>query len=221
MSTTDTTLQQFSPPSSSRKEEPYRIHEPSSNSTPMLEINCSPGRRLQEEQPNCQKLIKTENLTVQPPLTPPVKKESTMEDVRIGHLRTSLTLAVAMKVATSPAASSFPDDFWAPFIDQEEYEGKKMLEERQRQIARWQARMTNERNAATGNRFCQVIINVFHWFLKTCFRLVFLLLLASVLNAPYFRSVFESLVLIGRLVLGMGLWFHVFVMGIVSIRPGS
>ena len=40
--------------------------------------------------------------------------------------RTPLTLAIAMKAATSPTPSSFPDSFWNLFIEQEEYDRKQM-----------------------------------------------------------------------------------------------
>ena len=227
-----TTVQHFSSPARKPEEETFRLHKPSDYSTPLRETHCSPGHRLQEQQQS-RKSSKDEKLAsrekARAAVTTPGKSDNNLEVVKTANIqpelqRTSLSLAVAMKVATSPTGSGFPDEFWAPFVEQEEYDRKKLLklqqDHQERQRARRQAKAVTTTPAIrqSSNKFGKVIMSLFRWFLQTCVQLGCILFLCSLLDAPYFRPVFEGLVYVGRLVLGLSLWFHVFIME--AVLPG-
>lgn len=223
-----TVVQRLYSPSNKQEEDTFRLHKPSGYSTPSREPKCSPsssGRRLQEEpKSSSKKMSKAEKLALREKarvaMTPPFNNGNNRglktADIQPKAQRTSLSLAVAMTIATSPTMSSFPDEFWAPFVEQDEYDRNKMFIKK---AVRQEAKAVKISTPVTVHRSNKVpgkvILSLFQWFLAACFQMACILFLFSLWDVPYFRPIFEGLVELGQLIVGLSWWLHICITDLV------
>ncbi|CAB9524033.1 expressed unknown protein [Seminavis robusta] len=160
--------------------------------------------------------------------SPPQKEE---EDENMDHQmrpqRTPLSMAIAMKAATSPALSSFPDSFWTPFLEQEEYNRQKLYgstaavnsptprklqfhDENNNKPRRKQVKPKNGA-APKKPKSSFGIVTIFRAILNQLVYLATVSFVTSLMYVPYLRPIFEVMAFLGRLLLGFALGVFVFV----------
>ena len=152
-----------------------------------------------------------------------IRQEEEME-YQTKSQRTSFSMAIAMKAATSTTVASFPDSFWTPFLEQEEYDRQKreMLLLKNREIRRQRHQPEKGAGTRTARNFklslpalvgsthqwVAAISNALHAGLVICLYLILALFLFSFLDAPYLRKFVDSTAMFGQVVLGLALWLY-------------
>lgn len=140
--------------------------------------------------------------------------------------RASLSMAIAMKAGTSPTLSSFPDSFWVPFLEQEEYDRQQMsrLVEQNQLRRRYAAAVVKDASARSmkeSHHFDDVDDNkppksnwvagsnkALQCFLTTCLYVVSGLFFLSFMDAPYLARLGKAMAVLGRIVLGLSFWLY-------------
>lgn len=152
-------------------------------------------------------------------MTPPGKIEEEELEYQKKPQLAPLSMAVAMKLGTSPTLSSFPDSFWVPFLEQEKHDRlhlTKLMEEREH---RWRRRPEKTVTARKTSIFCPpnfvsskqwaaMITKAIHGGLMICLYLALGLFLFSVLDAPYLHKFMNAAAILGRVFMGLSLWLN-------------
>lgn len=147
------------------------------------------------------------------------------------HQRASLSMAIAMKAGTSPTLSSFPDSFWVPFLEQEEYDRQQIsrLVEQNQMRRRYQpaaaaaVKGTNtgsmeesssdyynymDDNTPSKSAWVSIVNSGLRCFLTTCLYVASGLFFLSFMDAPYLVRFGKAMAVVGRMVLGLCFWLY-------------
>jgi hypothetical protein len=155
------------------------------------------------------------------------EEEGANFEYQVKPQKTPLSMAVAMKVGTSPGSSScFPDSFWIPFLEQEEYERQKMSQPaRSREVAPSAAAVSTMVPTPRKLQFMEKtpiidlkpgqktmsfisITNILQLLVTAILYSGVALAVVSLLDAPYFRPILECIALCGRFSMGFALWIY-------------